>query len=57
MKTKRRELVYPLVILGLIVVLAVSCDKDDDKIKEVVDIDGNAYKVVTIGTQDRKSVV
>lgn len=51
MKTNHRNLVCTFIIFGLLLVLASSCSKSDDDIKTVVDIDGNVYKTVTIGTQ------
>ena len=46
--------VYPLVIMVMILFFINSCKKDDDNTKPaltVIDIDGNLYHTVTIGTQ------
>jgi uncharacterized protein (TIGR02145 family) len=44
---------YPLILMGSIIMLTNSCAKDDniDPAETVTDIDGNVYHTVTIGTQ------
>ena len=55
MKNKSRFLLYPLVIMGVLLILAISCKKDENNDNPisttVTDIDGNVYHTVTIGTQ------
>ena len=64
---KNRSLFYPLFLLGILVMLGISCKKKDDNSPTygrtnavfntgltygtVTDIDGNIYKTITIGTQ------
>jgi uncharacterized protein (TIGR02145 family) len=49
---KNKLLINPIILLGLILILAItnSCSKDDGE-SIVTDIDGNVYHTVTIGTQ------
>ncbi|MCX6226266.1 MAG: fibrobacter succinogenes major paralogous domain-containing protein [Bacteroidia bacterium] len=64
MKNKRKLLIFPLIIMGMLFMLAKSCKKDDNPTPDngiifnpkliygtVTDIDGNVYKTITIGTQ------
>lgn len=58
MKKKSRILIYPLIIMGVLLMLTISCKKDEDVVNDddnnnetVTDIDGNVYHTVTIGTQ------
>ena len=53
MKTKRIIGIYPLIVLGLIMIFANGCSKDvdNDPPDSVKDVDGNVYSKVTIGTQ------
>jgi len=55
MKKKNRILVYPFVVMGLLLILTNSCEKEDNSnplvYGTVIDIDGNTYKTITIGTQ------
>ena len=52
MKTKQNFLIYPLLIMGIFLVFASSCKKDDDGNNTFTDPrDGIVYKTVTIGNQ------
>lgn len=45
---------WPLALMGIIMMLAISCGKDDNNNepdKTAKDIDGNVYHTITIGTQ------
>jgi len=48
---KSKKMIYHFLFLGLILLLATSCSKDDDGNGTVTDIDGNVYHTVKIGTQ------
>jgi uncharacterized protein (TIGR02145 family) len=50
---KNKFWIFPSLAIGLCLLLATSCSKDDDNNsdKTVKDIDGNVYHTVTIGTQ------
>ena len=62
MKTKTRFLIYPLLLMGVLLMLTNSCKKEGDIFASIqfnpdltygtmTDIDGNVYKTITIGTQ------
>jgi hypothetical protein len=53
MKNISSILIYALALMGLFLILANSCKKDDSSTpgNTVKDIDGNIYYTVTIGTQ------
>jgi uncharacterized protein (TIGR02145 family) len=56
MKKRRMILIFPLVILGVLLLLAGSCKKKDNSTPSpasntITDIDGNVYHTVSIGTQ------
>jgi uncharacterized protein (TIGR02145 family) len=54
MKAKNRIWIYPLVIMGFVLMYANSCKKDDNNDNSnitVIDKDGNQYNTVTIGSQ------
>jgi uncharacterized protein (TIGR02145 family) len=58
MKKVKGILIYPLIIMGFVLVFSDSCKKDKDSNNSiqgsgmtVTDFDGNVYSVVTIGTQ------
>ncbi len=57
MKKKKQLLIYPLMLMGLFLMLTNSCKKDEKNddpeptTTTVTDIDGNVYNTVTIGTQ------
>jgi len=42
---------YSFVVMGLLLMLTNSCNKDDNNINLLKDIDGNVYTTVTIGNQ------
>lgn len=49
---KNRKLIYPVLLLGLALLLTNSCRKDDSNSPETVtDVDGNVYHTVTIKSQ------
>ena len=48
------NLIYSLIIMGLVLIFSNSCKKNDNNPLSgvtVTDIDGNVYHTVTIGTQ------
>ncbi len=55
MKQKKQIWFYPLIVMGLVLMLAISCKKDNKKditpTGTVEDIDGNVYTTIKIGTQ------
>ncbi len=51
MKKKNRIWIYPIVVMGLVLILTNSCKKADDKTSAFTDKDGNVYKTVIIGTK------
>jgi len=54
MKKKNTILIYSLIVVGFLFILINSCKKDEDPPAEperLVDIQGNKYAIVTIGTQ------
>jgi uncharacterized protein (TIGR02145 family) len=54
MKTKNRIPLFPLLVMGLILILTNSCSKDEgnnNPSTTITDKDGNVYTSVTIGTQ------
>jgi hypothetical protein len=56
MKKINGNLIYPLIIMGLVLIFSNSCKKSDNSNNPVpgvtvTDIDGNVYHTVTIGTQ------
>ena len=53
MKRLPRMSIYPIIIIGVLLILTNSCNKDDDSnpVNTVTDIDGNIYHTVEIGTQ------
>jgi uncharacterized protein (TIGR02145 family) len=50
MKNKNRINIYHYIVIGFVLILINSCEKDE-KSGTVTDIDGNVYHTVTIGTQ------
>ena len=48
MKTKKEIWLCPFIVIGLILILANSCKKEDE---DITDVDGNVYTAVSIGTQ------
>jgi len=54
MKKNNRNLIYPLLVVGFILIFTCSCENgedEDNNTETVTDIDGNVYRTVTIGTQ------
>jgi uncharacterized protein (TIGR02145 family) len=57
MKKRKSYLIFPLLIIGCILIFSYSCKKSDSGTQQVTtgatvtDIDGNVYPVVTIGSQ------
>ena len=53
MKKKNRIRIYPLTLMGLVLIFTIGCKKDDssDLSNTIKDIDGNVYHTVIIGTQ------
>ncbi len=55
MKQEKQIWLYPLIIMGFVLMLAISCKKDGKKdtaqTSTVTDIDGNVYNTIKIGTQ------
>ena len=51
MKTRNRIWLCRLIMLGLVLILTHSCNKDEEPNDQITDIDGNVYTSVTIGTQ------
>jgi uncharacterized protein (TIGR02145 family) len=53
MKKWTKIWIFPLALMGMIMLIASSCKDDkEDPVETVVDYDGNIYHVVTIGNQD-----
>lgn len=55
-KRTKTWIFYPLIVMGLLLILANSCKKNDDNNNNppsytVTDKDGNVYHTITIGTQ------
>jgi uncharacterized protein (TIGR02145 family) len=50
LKKKTSIIIFPLIVMGFLLMLTNGCKKDDDK-STVTDTDGNVYHTVTIGTQ------
>jgi len=48
---KNKIWVCPLIVMGLVIILTNSCNKDDNNPVSITDKDGNVYTSVTIGTQ------
>jgi len=53
MKKTIGKLIYPVLLLGFVIILSNSCKKDDSSNAStaITDYDGNVYHSVTIGTQ------
>ena len=56
MKIKNRFRIFPFIVLGLVLIPTNSCKKEENIPKidygTLIDIDGNSYKTVKIGTQE-----
>lgn len=48
---KKKLLMFPMMLLGGMLLVSVSCSKEGDKEPPVTDVEGNSYKTVKIGTQ------
>jgi uncharacterized protein (TIGR02145 family) len=54
MKNRHSLSIFPLLIMDVFLVFAISCEKDEDNSNPygtMTDQDGNTYKTITIGTQ------
>lgn len=58
MRKHSKDLIYPIIILGLVFISTISCKKDKKNdtpsptlSTTVTDYDGNVYHTITIGTQ------
>jgi len=56
MQNKNRFNLSLILILGFLLIINYSCEKDDENqqeppVERVIDIDGNVYSTITIGTQ------
>lgn len=54
MKKKNKILIFPLVLMGFVLMLSHGCKKDDSTTPTpttVTDLEGNVYHTITIGTQ------
>jgi len=51
METKTKFRLYTAVLFGILVLIGICCNKDDDDSNTVTDIDDNVYHTVAIGTQ------
>jgi uncharacterized protein (TIGR02145 family) len=54
MKKRTKNWIYPLILMGVFLVLTNSCNKGDDNLTSdtISDIEGNVYHTITIGTQE-----
>jgi hypothetical protein len=51
MKTKNRIWLYPLAVMGLVLILTDSCKKKEESNDKITDKDSNVYTSLTIGSQ------
>lgn len=51
MKYRKNLAIYLLTIIGIIQILSSGCNKNDDKLDSLTDIDGNKYDTIAIGKQ------
>lgn len=51
MKPKMKFVIIPVIVMGLILALTTSCQKDEEPSDKITDKDGNVYTSVSIGTQ------
>jgi uncharacterized protein (TIGR02145 family) len=49
---KKCSLIIPYCIAGFVFLFNTSCSKDKNPGERIIDIDGNVYSTVVIGTQD-----
>jgi uncharacterized protein (TIGR02145 family) len=51
MKKTDRIWIYPLIIIGLVLILPIRCEKKEESVDKIADADGNKYTTVKIGTR------
>jgi len=51
MRTKNKISLIQFIVIGFVMLFSISCRKDNEANNMIVDIDGNVYHSVTIGTQ------
>jgi len=51
MITKKRIWLCPLIVIGFVLILTISCKKEEGPTDKITDKDGNVYTSIAIGTQ------